>query len=267
MEEKKKTVKVKAKKVKSVQVNPAESHTKVVEEKGFVLIDENDIQTPDQEPNRNHSEPTEVELIPQTKCPHCGATVNGNNAFCPKCGNSLSDNPRCSKCGHELDPEMQFCPNCGSSTKKEGFSFKNKAGNTGTIDSSNLKKNLPIILAAIAIIGVLIYFASGQSKNKLEKAYDAAGGYSLYPYVTLSDDKQSIKGDTNPYNNDDDYASSGFQSIKNINESLGLPEALWDKLLRTRALDGTQTATYDDIVLSWTYHPDNGLEIIYELAK
>jgi hypothetical protein len=31
---------------------------------------------------------------------------------------------------------------------------------------------------------------------------------------------------------------------------------------KTRALDGRQTASWSFIEASWTYHPDNGLDVI-----
>lgn len=43
------------------------------------------------------------------------------------------------------------------------------------------------------------------------------------------------------------------------------PEAVWASIMSTRALDGRQTADWDGIEASWTYHPDTGLDLILEL--
>ncbi len=48
---------------------------------------------------------------------------------------------------------------------------------------------------------------------------------------------------------------------------LEAPDSLLTRLDSTRALDGTQTGEWAGFSASWTYHPDNGLNIILESAK
>ena len=55
--------------------------------------------------------------------------------------------------------------------------------------------------------------------------------------------------------------------IKEINKYLGFSDSVYTKMIRTRALDGMQTDSIDGIKVTWTYHPDHGLEVIYELIK
>lgn len=45
---------------------------------------------------------------------------------------------------------------------------------------------------------------------------------------------------------------------------LGFSPAVYERMNRTRALDGTQSATADGFNVTWTYHPDNGLEAVFE---
>ena len=45
---------------------------------------------------------------------------------------------------------------------------------------------------------------------------------------------------------------------------LDAPDSLYSKLESTRALDGTKSADWPGFTASWTYHPDNGLNIIVE---
>lgn len=47
---------------------------------------------------------------------------------------------------------------------------------------------------------------------------------------------------------------------------LDAPESIFNKIDSTRALDGTKTAEWSGFSASWTYHPDNGLNIIVETA-
>ncbi len=52
--------------------------------------------------------------------------------------------------------------------------------------------------------------------------------------------------------------------IQVVNHELGLPDAVYERMEATRALDGTQTADYENVFVSWSYHPDTGLKVIYE---
>ena len=51
--------------------------------------------------------------------------------------------------------------------------------------------------------------------------------------------------------------------IEKANKYMGFTSALYKKMLNTRALDGTQKDENDWVSVSWTYHPDQGLEVIY----
>ena len=52
-------------------------------------------------------------------------------------------------------------------------------------------------------------------------------------------------------------------SIEKLNKALGLPDWLYEEMLRTRALDGRQKEDFDNIAVTWSYHPDQGMEVIY----
>ncbi len=87
----------------------------------------------------------------------------------------------------------------------------------------------------------------------------------------LSLDRKSITIRTKPGNNNKTlyYHSSeleefALESIISLNNKLDIPDALYDRMMQTRALDGTQSSEYNDIYISWTYHPDDGLTVIYE---
>lgn len=51
-----------------------------------------------------------------------------------------------------------------------------------------------------------------------------------------------------------------------LNE-LGVPEVTQQKMERTRALDGTQSDTWDGLQASWSYHPDSGINLLIEKAE
>lgn len=48
-------------------------------------------------------------------------------------------------------------------------------------------------------------------------------------------------------------------------EELGFSPAVSSRTARTRALDGTQRAQGDNVNATWTYHPDSGLQVVFEV--
>lgn len=91
--------------------------------------------------------------------------------------------------------------------------------------------------------------------------------YNIYcdpDWAYVAFDGSYLTVDTNP-NDWDDYSDyEVYSALFSIHEALGLPESLIEKMGQTRALDGRQSSTYDNITVSWTYHPDQGLEVMYE---
>lgn len=83
-------------------------------------------------------------------------------------------------------------------------------------------------------------------------------------WAYVGSDGSYLTIDTNPHDKDDytDYAA--YLSIYLINDALGLPDSLTEKMGKTSALDGRQSQSFDEVTVSWKYHPDNGLEITYE---
>lgn len=84
-------------------------------------------------------------------------------------------------------------------------------------------------------------------------------------YCELASDGSYLAIDTNPLNLDDFSASSAWTMIQQANKELGLPDSVLTKMGQTRAMDGRQTHRTAELTVSWTYHPDQGLEVIYEL--
>lgn len=60
-------------------------------------------------------------------------------------------------------------------------------------------------------------------------------------------------------------SSSGtltFDQVTCVLGFLGMPSSVGSRMDATRALDGMQDGDWDGFHASWTYHPDNGLDII-----
>lgn len=60
------------------------------------------------------------------KCEECGAELEKDVMFCPKCGakqeqQQVSEKPQrtCPSCGASVDDEIAFCPSCGANINAE----------------------------------------------------------------------------------------------------------------------------------------------------
>lgn len=79
--------------------------------------------------------------------------------------------------------------------------------------------------------------------------------------VSLDGDSMSINCKKDSWSG---WDSEELAAVACMNSELGFGEALNTKMSNTRALDGVQTDENDSVKVTWTYHPDDGLNIIYE---
>ena len=91
--------------------------------------------------------------------------------------------------------------------------------------------------------------------------------YSLLDssYASLAADGSYLLIDTNPNDYDDYSDDEAIQGLYYTLIALDLPDSLLQKMAATRALDGRQSEEYDDLEVSWSYHPDKGLEVLFSI--
>jgi hypothetical protein len=169
----------------------------------------------------------------------------------------------CSKCGGSLSIGQAFCPSCG---EKLATMPARSAAEVKTQTAAGKKKKgkkkivIPIVVLLLLVIVLISVIVNLQSEPKFKKVYGDIGS----TYCTLSSDGLSLSIDTNPSDIDNYSSAAAYQAVKTANADLGLPDSLLSEMTETRAIDGRQTETYGKITVSWTYHPDQGLEIIYK---
>lgn len=107
---------------------------------------------------------------------------------------------------------------------------------------------------------------SKDAEKKIPTLKEVADRYGsdYFDTVVLVDDESCLMVDTNPFDTEDMGFSSVWDDIVGINKMLGLPDSLNEKMKTTRSMDGRQSESFDNVDVSWTYHPDNGLEVMYE---
>lgn len=220
-----------------------------------------------------HTNPTDV-------CTNCGAPLGDGQAFCPKCGTPKAAPKKniCGKCGNELQDGQEFCPRCGQKAGLTVDSNVNAAINqfNAGVQQAAAKKKTPLIIgiavAALVIILAVVALGGGSKKdfNDLYPSLD------VEKWCTIASDGSYMKIDTNPSNKDgDDLTWTDYETliipanekIEQINKELGFSDALYEKMNTTTWSMGKQTESNDDYTVSWTYHPDKGLEVMYEIKK
>lgn len=180
---------------------------------------------------------------------------------------SIPEKHFCTNCGTELAEGQNFCPTCGQ-----------KVGLAADPKSAGKNKKLFVILGAAAaavviIILVLVLCLGGGSKKNFRDMY---GDIASKAWCTIPSDGSYLKLDTNPYDTDDDdfdwtyyqtYYTPASDAIKRINKELGFSDALMEKMNTTTWSQGRQTDSNEKYSVTWTYHPDKGLEVMYEFKK
>lgn len=89
--------------------------------------------------------------------------------------------------------------------------------------------------------------------------------YCTSSFATVASDGSYLSIDTNPNDKEDYFDMDAYEAIVAVNEALGLPESLLNRMNQTRSIDGVQSYSTDELEISWTYHPDNGMQVNYSL--
>lgn len=130
------------------------------------------------------------------------------------------------------------------------------------------RKKLIIFGCALAVaVAAILPFVI---KSEFERVKDEVGHI-----VSISYGKDYFTIDTYPdtYENMDEVVAAlllpeveenALEAIRYANEELGFNGALYSNMLETSALMGRQSAETSKYRVTWTYHPDDGLEVTYE---
>ena len=173
----------------------------------------------------------------------------------------------CSTCGSPLEPGEAFCPRCGQRAVQPAPAAVNPAFAQYNAQAPAAKKTnlapLFIALGAVAVAAVVIIsLLLSNKKPDFNKMYSDIANKS---WCTIASDGTWMKIDTNPYDLDDEMELDAYYKLEDINSDLGFSSAVYEEMGETRSIDGRQTATSDKYEVSWTYHPDRGLEAMYKL--
>jgi len=136
-----------------------------------------------------------------------------------------------------------------------------------------VKKRSPIVLllATIALLVVALGGMTAMWANANSQLSAIAAEQSAVPNLRDVAD-QHFAGVTTVYGDADSVsitvldhnASKAAPALRDMLDDLGFSSAVADRMGKTRALDGTQRATGRNCNVTWTYHPDDGLQMVFE---
>ncbi len=190
----------------------------------------------------------------------------------------------CIKCGKAIFEGQTFCSGCGAAA--------NPVPHTQTVQPSQPQKKskkgliIGLVVGGIVlftIIGLVIVLIVGgiiAANTIVDSDYDEVeekgpdfqeiyDNLSSNYGVEVAADNSYLSIDTNIYDLDDYYNSSTLALVKEVHAELGLPDSLYQEMMNTSYSMGKQTETYESIgiTVSWTYHPDKGMEVTYKLIN
>lgn len=126
-----------------------------------------------------------------------------------------------------------------------------------SFDSTMVKRGIAAIIVGIILVW-FFYFNGTDLKSVCEE-------YRGEWYCTIAEDESYIYVDTDPLDFGNYIEDGSLNAVKSINEELGFPDSVYAQMTSTRAIDGNQTYEKNGISVSWKYHPDNGLEVLYSV--
>ena len=122
-----------------------------------------------------------------------------------------------------------------------------------------------IIIAVIAV--ALVIFIPSKFERVKDECVQIAGIVSgtgdYFTIDTFPDDYENMDPDVLKLLISQ-TRTDALEAIKYANEELGFNAFVYSKMMETTSLMGRQSEENDKYRVSWTYHPDDGLEVTYE---
>ena len=124
-----------------------------------------------------------------------------------------------------------------------------------------MKKTTKIGALAAGLASLLILSGCAASFTLFEDVAADCGGAG----IDVQDEGTTLTVDMM---GEEEYAGASYDEVECIVDGVGTPSYIKDSMWATTALAGRQSDDFktDDgavIEVSWSYHPDNGMDIVY----
>ena len=115
-------------------------------------------------------------------------------------------------------------------------------------------------------VTVAVAGAVGSSVTASSAISDAVKGCNAQSSsgISVGDNGQSVSIDTKGQK---DSSGASITDTACILKKLNVPDSVVSEMDATNALQGRQSATWDNIDATWSYHPDSGLNLILNIKK
>lgn len=117
---------------------------------------------------------------------------------------------------------------------------------------------IPVAAGVVVIAIVLAVAFSLGRPNRFEAALETCDLDDLAIFL-LGDDGNTLILDMA---GEEDIGLLSYDDVDCVLSALDTPSSVRVLMGSTRALDGRQSAEWDGIEASWSYHPDNGLDVL-----
>jgi len=225
-----------------------------------------------------------------THCVNCGQGLDSDSRFCAHCGGPVSGVGAAQAVPPSASaPPAQPVPG-SDSVRPQSFSSSPGSqapppptgGSQGGLGQgvqtpypasgdANKKPSKSLIalgsaLAGVLVLGVLgvVIFGIGGKDTRLIDAHEDCKDedfvFALL-YSTVSEDGTSLFMD----GAGEDSLGVNYSYQACVLKNLDVPSAVVSRMDNTSSLMGLQTANWDGILASWTYHPRNGFDVYLEL--
>lgn len=133
------------------------------------------------------------------------------------------------------------------------------------------KSKKKFVILGIVVVAVIAVAFALLHESKFEKVRNEC--VQIAGQVSGGGDHFTIDTYPDTYKNMDPAVAArllsgtkenALKAIQYANEELGFNGSLYSKMLETTALMGRQSEENNKYKVSWTYHPDDGLEVTYE---
>lgn len=209
------------------------------------------------------------------KCPECGKEISDRATSCPNCGcpveemthtqeGTVTSNAEQNQSGTPEPPEYT---EPGKKLEEAVPAPMQEQGTVSKTKSSGISTQTIaiIMIAAVVVISIIVVILVMRERNKVD--FNDFRDRLDSSYCEISDDGTYMTIDTNPDDEEDYFSAEAYADIEYVNEELEFPDSVMKKMDETRALDGRLEEEYNGIKVSWTYHPDDGLEVMYEIVE
>jgi hypothetical protein len=131
---------------------------------------------------------------------------------------------------------------------------------------------ITLVLGVCLLVGIAVVLVSSddggdsvtgeEPRSELEAAKNicAAGRPDGVTYITLGDEGSSLT----LIGEGEESSGASIYDIVCVLAELDMPDSVASQIERTTAMMGVQQAAWGDFEASWSYHPDNGLNMIVE---